>query len=68
MVEVHGTNASNLRADLKQLKFPATKEQVVSHLSENGLTDRATVAKKLPDREYVNADAVQSEYTKHESR
>ncbi|MET9662033.1 DUF2795 domain-containing protein [Streptomyces sp. NPDC006510] len=66
-MEIYEANGSNLRADLKRLKFPATKEQLVSHFTANGLTDRATVAKNMPDREYVSVDAVQSEHAKHES-
>lgn len=36
-------------------------------MDANGLTERATAARNLPDREYVSVDAVQSEYAKHAS-
>ncbi|MER7001181.1 DUF2795 domain-containing protein [Streptomyces sp. NPDC000410] len=56
----------NVRADLKGMQFPATKEQIVERLAKKG-PERAATARQLPDRQYENIEAVQAELKKNGS-
>lgn len=66
-MEINSQDGPNLRADLKRLQFPATKQEVIAHLTTKGLPDRAAVAGKIPDREYADVEAVRAEFLKHGS-
>ncbi|MER6996777.1 DUF2795 domain-containing protein [Streptomyces sp. NPDC000410] len=67
MVQNYGEGGTpNVRADLKGMQFPATKEQIVERMSKKG-PERAETARKLPDRQYESIEAVQAELKKNGS-